>query len=211
MHRSRVRFRSWTGAHTASHRRLTNHIRSAPGRQSALPTPPRSVRIRDSAWISGRGWPTTGRRRSNCASGGPSWWRTRRSPGGSRRTSWASSGCRSPCTTSSCRLAEAPGRRLRMTDLAEAVLLSRSGLTRLVDRMTRAGYVRREPSPNDARGVYAVLTDAGHARLRRAAPTHLRGVTTYVLDQATPEELEALGTACSKAAAADERHRLPTG
>ncbi|GMA86007.1 hypothetical protein GCM10025868_12570 [Angustibacter aerolatus] len=77
--------------------------------------------------------------------------------------------------------------------------------------MTRAGYVRREPSPNDARGVYAVLTDAGHARLRRAAPTHLRGVTTYVLDQATPEELEALGTACSKAAAADERHRLPTG
>lgn len=106
-------------------------------------------------------------------------------------------------------LAEAPGRRLRMTDLAEAVLLSRSGLTRLVDRMTRAGHVRREPSPNDARGVYAVLTDAGHARLRRAAPTHLRGVTAYVLDQLTAAELEALGTACSKLAAADERYRLP--
>jgi len=92
-------------------------------------------------------------------------------------------------------LVEAPGRRLRMTELADAVLLSRSGLTRLVDRMVRDGYVRREPDPADARGVLAVLTDSGYARLRTASPTHLDGIGRYVVDQLTPQQLEAWGSA----------------
>ena len=91
--------------------------------------------------------------------------------------------------------------RLRMTDLADAVLISRSGLTRLVDRMATAGYVRREPSPEDARGVLAVLTDAGFARLKAASPTHLAGIGSYVVDRLDPDELKALGRACEKLAA----------
>ncbi len=95
-------------------------------------------------------------------------------------------------------LVEAPGRRLRMTDLADAVLLSRSGLTRLVDRMSAEGYVEREPSPGDARGVNAVLTDAGLAALRTASRTHLRGIAEHVVAPLTDDELAALGRACAK-------------
>ncbi|HEX8497126.1 MAG TPA: MarR family transcriptional regulator [Actinomycetales bacterium] len=93
-------------------------------------------------------------------------------------------------------LVEAPGRRLRMTELAEAVLLSRSGLTRLVDRMVRLGYVRREPSPDDARGVYAVISDEGVATLRVASRTHLQGICDHVVDRLGDEQLTALGQAC---------------
>jgi DNA-binding MarR family transcriptional regulator len=100
-------------------------------------------------------------------------------------------------------LVEAPERRLRMTDLADAVLLSRSGLTRLVDRMVRDGYVRREPDPGDARGVWAVLTPAGFERLRTASATHLDGVGRYVVDRLDPDELTSWGTACSKIAGDD--------
>src|SRR5438045_3780930 len=67
-------------------------------------------------------------------------------------------------------LAEAPDGRLRMQDLARSVLISKSGLTRLVDRMERAGMVERQPCPSDLRGTFAVLTDAGRAALRGAAP-----------------------------------------
>lgn len=95
-------------------------------------------------------------------------------------------------------LVEAPEHRLRMTDLADAVLLSRSGLTRLVDRMVAEGYVRREPSPGDARGVHAVITDAGVAVLRRASRTHLRGIGEHVVDRLSAAELDALGSACAK-------------
>ncbi len=95
-------------------------------------------------------------------------------------------------------LAEAPGRRLRMTELAEQVLLSRSGLTRLVDRLERDGLVERAACPNDARGTHAVLTDAGLARLRAAAPTHLAGVSRHVLDRLTPAEVAQLHTLMSK-------------
>jgi DNA-binding MarR family transcriptional regulator len=99
-------------------------------------------------------------------------------------------------------LVEAGG-RLRMTELADAVLISRSGLTRLVDRMVTAGYVRREPSPHDARGVLAVLTDVGFARLKAASPTHLAGIGTYVVDRLDADELRALGRACEKLAGRD--------
>jgi DNA-binding MarR family transcriptional regulator len=89
-------------------------------------------------------------------------------------------------------LAEAPGRRLRMTQLADRVLLSRSGLTRLVDRLERDGLVERQACPNDARGTLAVVTDSGLGRLRAAAPTHLRGVGEHVTSRLTDAELDRL-------------------
>lgn len=95
-------------------------------------------------------------------------------------------------------LVEAPERRLRMTELAQRVLLSRSGLTRLVDRLEREELVRREACDTDARGTFAVLTDAGYARLKAATPTHLRGVAEYALDRLSPEELDGLRAALER-------------
>ena len=95
-------------------------------------------------------------------------------------------------------LSESPDRRLRMTELADRVLLSRSGLTRLADRLEREGLLTREPCPSDARGTLAVLTDAGLDRLREAWPTHLRGVRSQVLDRLTPEEVEQLAVLMGK-------------
>ena len=89
-------------------------------------------------------------------------------------------------------LAEAPGCRLRMSELAEAVLLSRSGLSRLVDRLQKDGLVLREPDPADARGLYTVLTDKGRDTLRDAARVHLAGVARLVLDRLSDAELEQL-------------------
>lgn len=89
-------------------------------------------------------------------------------------------------------LGEAPGRRLRMADLADKVLLSRSGLTRLIDRMEADGLVSREPSPGDARGLYTVLTPLGYEKLRSAAPTHLAGVQAYWLAKFSDRELHDL-------------------
>ncbi|HZB51833.1 MAG TPA: MarR family winged helix-turn-helix transcriptional regulator [Mycobacteriales bacterium] len=90
-------------------------------------------------------------------------------------------------------LAESPQRRLRMTDLAERVLLSRSGLTRLVDRLSAEGLVAREACPDDARGTFTVITEAGLAKLREAAPTHLHGIEEHVTSRLSPVELDALG------------------
>lgn len=92
-------------------------------------------------------------------------------------------------------LNEAPDRRLRMTDLADRVLLSRSGLTRLVDRLERDGLIRRESCPSDLRGTNAVLTDEGLDRLRSAAPIHLRGVREHIVDLLSEEELATIATA----------------
>jgi DNA-binding MarR family transcriptional regulator len=89
-------------------------------------------------------------------------------------------------------LAEAPGHRLRMAELAERVLLSRSGLTRLIDRLQADGLVRREPSPDDARGTFTVLTPDGMARLRTAAPVHLAGIQRHWLAHFSDDELRRL-------------------
>ncbi|TDC46511.1 MarR family transcriptional regulator [Actinomadura sp. KC345] len=86
-------------------------------------------------------------------------------------------------------LGEAPGGRLRMNDLADRVLLSRSGLTRLVDRLERDGLVDRQTCPSDARGLYAVLTAAGRARLDEAAPTYRQGVRDHMLSRLDDSEL----------------------
>jgi DNA-binding MarR family transcriptional regulator len=84
-----------------------------------------------------------------------------------------------------------------MTELAQRVLISRSGLTRLVDRLEREGLVRREACDDDARGLFAVLTEAGYQRLRRAAPTHLRGVASYAIDRLDDGQVEALSEICA--------------
>lgn len=89
-------------------------------------------------------------------------------------------------------LVEAPGHQLRMTELADRVLLSRSGLTRLVDRLERDGLVCRAASPGDARGVLAVLTDTGYATLREASLTHLRGIHEHVVAPLTETDLRDL-------------------
>ena len=95
-------------------------------------------------------------------------------------------------------LSEAPDRRLRMTELADRVLLSRSGLTRLADRLEREGLISRQACPSDARGTLAVLTDAGLARLQAAWPTHRRGVAEHVTGRLTPDEVATLGTLLGK-------------
>jgi DNA-binding MarR family transcriptional regulator len=79
-------------------------------------------------------------------------------------------------------LANSPGRRLRMSVLAERVLLSRSGITRLVDRLVADRMVERTACPTDARGAEAALTPDGLDRLRAASRTHLDGVARYFLD-----------------------------
>ncbi len=107
-------------------------------------------------------------------------------------------------------LVEAPGRRLRMTELADRVLLSRSGLTRLVDRLVKAGLVERQPCPDDARGTFSVLTAAGFARLRDAAPVHLRGVQEHMTSLIRPEELAILGTVLRRIANAQRVPEAPS-
>jgi DNA-binding MarR family transcriptional regulator len=72
------------------------------------------------------------------------------------------------------------------------VLLSRSGLTRLVDRLQRAGLVQREPDPDDARGMYSVLTAKGRDTLRDASYVHLAGVSALVLNRLSDTELRQL-------------------
>ena len=95
-------------------------------------------------------------------------------------------------------LSRAPGRRMRMRDLASSVLLSRSGLTRLVDRMEAAALVAREHCPDDRRGAYAALTPTGLATLRRATPTHLESVHAYFATHLTDDEVRHLASALSR-------------
>ena len=89
-------------------------------------------------------------------------------------------------------LAAADQRRLRMSELADRLLLSRSGVTRLVDRLVAEGLVERITCDTDRRGQWAALTAAGLDRLRAAAPTHLRGVAEHFLDRLSADELASL-------------------
>ena len=89
-------------------------------------------------------------------------------------------------------LSEAPERRLRMADLAEAVLLTRSGMSRLVDRLESRGLVERSRCPSDARGLNATLTDAGAARLADAAITHLAGLRERFTDRLAADDVARL-------------------
>ena len=89
-------------------------------------------------------------------------------------------------------LHDADGERMRMSDLADTVILSRSGLTRLVDRLEREGLIARESCPSDARGAFAKLTGAGRRKLQAARATHLAGVRSLFLDHLSAAEQEAL-------------------
>jgi DNA-binding MarR family transcriptional regulator len=90
------------------------------------------------------------------------------------------------------RLASADGGQLRMSELADGITVSRSGLTYQITQLERAGLVRREKCPSDERGVLAVLTGAGSAALGRAAPGHVRVVRRYLIDALTPAQRSAL-------------------
>lgn len=89
-------------------------------------------------------------------------------------------------------LSEADGRQLRMQQLAEAVLLSKSGLTRLVDRMEQRGYVERVACDRDRRGTFARLTSEGFAALEQAAPHHADGVARHFTRHITDAEVPVL-------------------
>ena len=91
-------------------------------------------------------------------------------------------------------LADAEDGKMRMCDLADSVLLSRSGLTRLVDRLERDGLLKRESCASDARGAFAKLTPAGREKLASARATHLEGVRSLFLQHFSEEEQELLGS-----------------
>jgi DNA-binding MarR family transcriptional regulator len=90
-------------------------------------------------------------------------------------------------------LSEAPGRRLRMNQLAEVCQSSRSRLSHAVNRLEEAGWVRREACPTDKRGALAVMTDEGFAAIEAAAPGHVEGVRRHVFDVLSPEQIRQLG------------------
>ena len=89
-------------------------------------------------------------------------------------------------------LAQAPGYRLAMSGLAESTMLTRSGVTRLIDGLVRSGLIERVSCAKDARISYAQLTDAGMAKLREAGRTHIAGIRRLFLAHYTDEEIEQL-------------------
>jgi DNA-binding MarR family transcriptional regulator len=99
------------------------------------------------------------------------------------------------------RLSEVPDRRMRMSDLAQVTLSSRSRLSHQIDRMEKAGLVERQHCTDDRRGAFAVLTDQGWTTLVSAAPDHVASVRAHLVDQLTPQEFAALGAACQKVSA----------
>ncbi|HEY3164701.1 MAG TPA: MarR family winged helix-turn-helix transcriptional regulator [Candidatus Limnocylindrales bacterium] len=97
-------------------------------------------------------------------------------------------------------ISHSPGRRIRMNLLAERVILSRSGITRLVDRLEASGSVERVACVTDARGQEAALTPLGLERLRAAARTHIDGVRRYFLDRLDEPDLAAIESALERVA-----------
>ncbi len=91
------------------------------------------------------------------------------------------------------RLSEAPDRTLRMSQLAQRCLSSRSRLSHAAARLEERGWIRRQACPTDRRGLLAVLTDDGFAALAAAAPGHVEAVRTYLFDPLTAAQVRALG------------------
>lgn len=92
-------------------------------------------------------------------------------------------------------LSEAPQRRMRMNELADATMTTRSGATRAIGRLADAGWVRRVECDEDKRGMYAELTDAGAAKLASAGPGHVAAVRRTVFDLLSPRDVELFGHA----------------
>jgi DNA-binding MarR family transcriptional regulator len=97
-------------------------------------------------------------------------------------------------------LYETPERRLRMANLARRVVLSRSGLTRLVDRLEAEGLLTRDRVGEDRRGTYAVLSAAGVAAMRGAWPIYERGIMRYFASALTDDDTASLDTLLAKIA-----------
>jgi DNA-binding MarR family transcriptional regulator len=95
-------------------------------------------------------------------------------------------------------LADAPGRQMRMSELARVVVASKSALTYQITQLEKAGLVQRSACPSDERGVLAGITEAGLECLRRVAPGHVDVVRTYLIDKLSREELESMTTAMRK-------------
>ncbi len=105
-------------------------------------------------------------------------------------------------------LSEAPGRSLRMNQLAEVVRSSQSRVSHAVSRLEEAGWVRRIPAPGDRRGQVAELTDAGHDRLLELAPGHADVVRSIMFDPLTPQQLANFADICSTVLAAMADHGI---
>jgi DNA-binding MarR family transcriptional regulator len=99
------------------------------------------------------------------------------------------------------RLSEDETHTLRMSELAEVTNASLSRLSHLVTRLEHWGFVRREPDPTDGRYTNAILTEAGHAKLRESAPAHVDAVRQLVIDEFSPSELAKLRAFCERIAA----------
>ncbi|MFN0146834.1 MAG: MarR family winged helix-turn-helix transcriptional regulator [Dehalococcoidia bacterium] len=99
-------------------------------------------------------------------------------------------------------LSESPENRLRMHDVASAVILSRAGLTRLIDRMAGAALVERVPCEDDRRGTFVNMTAAGRAALDAASPVHLRGIREHFTQYLSDDELGLLERALGRVVAA---------
>jgi DNA-binding MarR family transcriptional regulator len=93
-------------------------------------------------------------------------------------------------------LSESPERRMRMSELADATLSSRSRLSHQIDRMAQAGLVDRQPCSEDRRGSFAVLTKKGWDVLVKTAPAHVASVREHLVDVLTPEEFAEFGRIC---------------
>jgi DNA-binding MarR family transcriptional regulator len=106
-------------------------------------------------------------------------------------------------------LSEAPDRRLRMSQLAEATLSSRSRLSHQIDRLSAAGLVEREACAGDRRGFFAVITPAGWDFLVKTAPVHVASVREHLVDVLTPEEFAEFGRLCSTVASRLQRSGDP--
>jgi DNA-binding MarR family transcriptional regulator len=106
-------------------------------------------------------------------------------------------------------LAYAPDRQRRMSELADLMVLSRSGATRLVDRLEGHGLVERVTCDTDRRGQWAHLTQEGYERLRAASPTHLRGIAEHFLDRIPADELDALHATMDRVITEQVTFRLP--
>ena len=98
------------------------------------------------------------------------------------------------------RLSEADGRRLRMSDLADAVVSSPSKLSQRIDRLSKAGFVERERCPSDRRGLFAVLTKPGLDALDAAARLHVESVRSHFFDHLSPDDVSALAAVIPKLA-----------
>lgn len=97
-------------------------------------------------------------------------------------------------------LSEAPGQRLRMSDLAAATLQSKSRLSHQITRMEEAGLVRRETCQSDRRGLYAVLTEQGMTTMREVAPHHVVSVREHFIDRLSPDALKSMHDALAPVA-----------